>query len=73
MKKVQLPDDIYDRAAELAAADNVSVDRFVAAIVKERAGDWARVRARARRGSIAKLKRVLSKVRNAPPAAADRL
>jgi len=73
MKKVELPDHIYDRAAELAAVDHVSVDRLVAAVVNERAGDWARVRARAKKGSVAKLKRVLSKVGDTPPAAADRL
>lgn len=73
MKRIHLPDDVYERAAELAAKDNVSVDRLVAAVVNERAGDWARVRARAKRGSVAKLRRVLSKVKDVPPIGADRL
>jgi hypothetical protein len=30
MKSVQLPDDIYQRAAELAEADHVPVDSLVA-------------------------------------------
>jgi hypothetical protein len=73
MKSVQLPDDVYRRAAELAEADHVSVDRLVAAIVNERASDWAKLQARAARGSLEKLNAVLAKVSDAPPEAADRL
>jgi len=71
MKSIQIPDDVYKRAAELAAADNVSVERFVAAIVNERASDWARLQARGARGSLDKLHRVLAKVADAPPDPAD--
>lgn len=73
MKNIQLPDDVYQRAAELAEMDNVSVDRFVAAIVNERAVDWSRMKARAERGSVDKLRNVLSKVGEAPPEAHVRL
>jgi predicted DNA-binding ribbon-helix-helix protein len=73
MKSVQLPDDVYQRAAELAEADHVSVDRLVAAIVNERTSDWSKVEARAARGSLDKFKRVLSKVSSDPPEAMDRL
>jgi hypothetical protein len=73
MKSVELPDSVYKRAAKLAAKDHVSVDRFVAAVLNEKTGDWERVRARSRRGSVAKLRRVLSKVKDVPPIAADRL
>lgn len=72
MKTIQLPDDVYQRAAELAESDHVSVDRLVAALVNEGVGDWSRVQARAARGSIEKLKRVMSKVSNAPAEAIDR-
>jgi hypothetical protein len=51
MKSIQLPDDVYQRAAEMAEVDHVSVDRLVAALVNEGVGDWARVQARAERGS----------------------
>ena len=30
MKSIQLPDDVYQRAAEMAEVDHVSVDRLVA-------------------------------------------
>jgi len=73
MKSVQLPDDLYQRAAELAEVDHVSVDRLVAALVTEGVGDWARVQARAERGSLEKLKRVLSKVNDVPPETRDQL
>ena len=73
MKSVQLPDDIYQRAAQLAEQDHVSVDRFVAAIVNERAGDWVRMQERSRRGSLEKLRQILSKVGDEPPAEEDRL
>jgi hypothetical protein len=73
MKNVQLPDDVYQRAAELAESDHVSVDRLVAALVNEGVGDWSRVQARAARGSVEKLKRVLSKVSDAPPEPTDQL
>jgi hypothetical protein len=73
MKSVQLPDDIYQRAAELADADHVSVDRLVASVVIERTRDWSRLQARAARGSLEKLRDVLAKVSDAPPEEMDRL
>ncbi len=71
MKNIQLPDDVYLRAAELAEHDHVSVDRLVAAIVNERATDWSRLQARAARGSLEKLRKVMSKVSDAPPEPID--
>jgi hypothetical protein len=73
MKSIQLPDDLYLRAAELADIDNVSVDRLVTALVNQGVDDWARVQARAERGSLEKLKRVLSKVSDVPPEVRDQL
>jgi hypothetical protein len=73
MKTIQLPDEVYDQAAELADLDHVSVDRLVTAIVSERVGDWSRLHARAARGSLEKLRQVLAKVSDAPPEPMDRL
>ena len=73
MKSVQLPDDVYQQASELAESDHVSVDKLVAALVSERVGDWSRVKGRAERGSVEKLKRVLSKVSNGPADTVDQL
>ena len=73
MKNIQIPEDVYQRAAALAEVDHVSVDRLVTALVNEGVDDWARLQARAERGSIEKLKRVLSKVSDAPPEVADQI
>jgi len=73
MKSIRLPDDVYQRAPQLAEADHVSVDRLVADLVNEVAGDWERVQARAERGSLEKLIRVLFKVSAVPAEAANRL
>ena len=72
MKTIQVPDEVYQRAAKLAELDRVSVDRLVAALVNERVGEWSRLQARAARGSVEKLKQVLSKVGDGPVEAADR-
>ena len=73
MKSVQIPDDVYQRAAELAESDHVSVDRLVAALVSEGVEDWARAQTRAACGSVEKLAKVLSKVRDVSAEAGDQL
>jgi predicted DNA-binding ribbon-helix-helix protein len=73
MKNVQLPDDVYDRAAQLAERDHVSVDKLVAALVQEHAREWELLRSRAERGSLQKLNVVLSKVSNSPTEPLDHL
>ena len=73
MKTIQLPDEIYQRVAEQAEADHVSVDKLVAALVSERVGDWSRMQARAARGTLEGLRRVLAKVGDTPPENFDRL
>ncbi len=73
MKTIQLPDDVYRRAEELAELNHVSVDKLVAELVGDGADDWFRLQARAGRGSIEKLQQVLSKVSDAPAEAIDRL
>jgi len=73
MKTILLPDEIYERAEELATQDHVSVDRLVAAVVNEHLSEWARAKQRASQGSLERLKRVLAKVRDVPAEAADQL
>ena len=73
MKSILLPDDVYEQAAALAERDHVSVDRLVAAPVNEHVSEWSRLQERAARGSLEKLKRVLAKVSDATPEAADLL
>jgi len=71
MNTIQLPDDVYEQAAELAELDQVSVDRLVLAIVRERVRDWSNLQARAKRGTLEKLKAVMAKVGDAPPEPVD--
>ena len=73
MKSILIPDEVYERAAELAEQDQVSVDRLVAAVVNRHVGDWSKIRERAARGSVEKLKRVLAKVKDLPVEAADQV
>lgn len=73
MKSILIPDEVYERAAELAEQDQVSVDRLVAAVVNRHVVDWSKMRERAARGSVEKLKRVLAKVKDLPVEAADQL
>ena len=71
MKNIQLPDDVYQRAAALAESDHVSVDRLVAALVNEGVGDWSRLEARASRGSRERRKDVPSRISDTPLVTAD--
>lgn len=73
MKSILIPDEVYERAAELAEQDQVSVDKLVAAVVNRHVVDWSKMRERAARGSVEKLKRVLAKVKDLPVEAADQL
>ncbi|MGB8260837.1 MAG: hypothetical protein WCE75_10825 [Terracidiphilus sp.] len=73
MKSVQIPDDLYQQAAALAARDHVSVDRFVAALVQSHAAEWERLRTRAARGSLSGLHAALAKVADDQPGTFDRI
>jgi len=73
MKSIQIPDDLYQKAAALAARDHVSVDKLIVALLLAHAAEWQRLQARADRGSLARFQTVLGKVSDTPPDAADRL
>jgi predicted CopG family antitoxin len=73
MKTIKIPEEVYERAAALAEADNVSVEKLVSALVTERIDDWFRMQARATRGTMDAYHRVLAKVSDRPPEAVDRL
>jgi hypothetical protein len=53
--------------------NRVSVDKLVAEHVCDGADDWFQLQARAGRGSIERLRHVLSKVSDAPAEAIDQL
>jgi hypothetical protein len=73
MKSIQIPDDLYQKAEALAAHDQVSVDKLVAALLLAHASEWQRLQARAEHGSVSKLQAALDKVSDNPPEAFDHL
>lgn len=73
IKSVNIPDDVYQRAAELAERDQVSVGKLLAVLILQHAREWTRLRARAERGSLEKLRSVLQNVSDAPPEPFDQL
>jgi hypothetical protein len=70
---VKIPEDLYRRATEIAAAENVSVDELFAAAFEERLLELERLKEKASQGNYEKFIRVLSKVPAVEPPESDRL
>ena len=70
---VNIPEELYRRASEVAAEENVSVDDLFASAFEERVLEFERLKEKASRGSYEKFMRVMAKVRAVEPAEHDRL
>ncbi|MGD0002073.1 MAG: hypothetical protein ABSE21_18400 [Bryobacteraceae bacterium] len=70
---VTVPDRVYRQIAELAARQQVSVERIVAAALAEQLSGWSRVEQMAERGNRERFLAALEKVPAAEPAPEDRL
>jgi len=70
---VNVPEELYRRTAEVAAAENVSVDDLFASAFEERLLELERPKEKAARGSYEKFLRVLSKVPAVEPPEYDRV
>jgi hypothetical protein len=70
---VTVPDSLYRQIAELAARQQVSVERLVAAALAEQLSGWSHVEELARGGSRERFLAALDKVPAAEPAPEDRL
>ncbi|MCU1234162.1 MAG: hypothetical protein JWP63_2129 [Candidatus Solibacter sp.] len=70
---VTLPDAVYRQIAELAARQQVSIERIVAAALAEQLSGWARVERMAELGSRERFLAALDKVPPADPAPEDRI
>jgi hypothetical protein len=70
---VTVPDAVHRQIADLAARQQVSLERIVAAALAEQLSGWARVERMAVRGSRERPLAVLDKVPAAEPAPEDRL
>ena len=70
---VSIPEELYRRASEVAAAEGVSVDALFAAAFEERLLEFERLKDKASRGSYEKFRRVMAKVPASEPSEEDRL
>ena len=70
---VTVPDTVCRRIAELAARQQVSVERIVAAALSEQLSGWSRVERMAELGSRERFLAALDKVPAVEPAPEDRL
>ncbi len=70
---VEVPKDLYDRASEIARAQNISVADVFATACAEHIAAWERLARRAQRGDRARFLEVLAKVPDVEPDERDRL
>jgi len=70
---VNVPEALYRRATEVAAAENISVDDLFASAFEEGLLEFERLKEKASRGSYQKFLRVMSKIPAVEPPEHDRL
>ena len=70
---VKVPDELYQKAVEIANVQRVSVDEVFASAFAEQLSVWERVQQRAARGSREKFLAVMDKVPDVEPDDYDRL
>ena len=70
---VNIPEELYRRASEIAAAEKVSVDDLFASAFEERLLELERLKEKASHGSYEKFLRVMSKIPALEPPESDRL
>jgi hypothetical protein len=70
---VKVPEELYRRATEIAAAENISVDDLFASAFENRLSEFERLKEKASNGSYEKFVHVMSKVPAADPPDYDRL
>ena len=70
---VSLPEDVYRKAAELAAREHMSLEEFVSAVLSEQLAAREYLARRAARASEEKFRAALDKVPDVEPEECDRL
>lgn len=73
---IELPDSLFRKVAELAKADGISVEQFIATATAEKMASLLTtdfLRREAALGSRADFERVMKKVPNVPPEPGDEL
>lgn len=70
---VNIPKELYEKAAAIAKAQNVSVDEVFASAFVEHLAAWERLKRRATRSDREEFLAVLDKVPDVEPAPEDRI
>ena len=72
-KSIAVPEDLYKRAAELAARDHVSVEEFVSSMLANRLASRDYIESRARLFNREEFERALEEIPDVDPEDHDRL
>jgi elongation factor P--beta-lysine ligase len=70
---INVSDELYQRAAEISAAEKVSIEDLFASAFEARLLEFERLKERAARGNYEKFQRAMAKVPDSEPAEYDRL
>jgi hypothetical protein len=71
-KNIAVPEDVYNKAAELAARDHISVEEFVSALLASQFADREYIETRARLFSREEFERALKAIPDLEPEPYDR-
>jgi len=69
---ITVPDSLFQKAAQLAARQNVSVERLISSALAEQIAGWERIEQMAARGSREQFLEAMSRVPDVEPAPEDR-
>ena len=72
-KSIAVPEDLYKRAAELAAKDHVSVEEFVSGVLANRLASREYIESRAKLFNGEEFERALGEIPDVEPEDHDRL
>jgi hypothetical protein len=72
-KSIEAPEDLYNKAAELAARDHVSVAEFVSAVLADRLASREYIEERSRLFRKEEFERALKEIPDVEPDEHDRL
>jgi len=72
-KHIVLPEDLYNRAAELAARDQMSVEEFVSGLLENRLASREYIESRASLFNRQEFERALNQIPDVEPEDHDRL
>ncbi|MGA2591663.1 MAG: hypothetical protein ABSH32_17235 [Bryobacteraceae bacterium] len=72
-KSIAVPEELYNKAAEIAARDQVSVEEFVAAVLANRVASREYIEAQAKLFNREEFERALNEIPDVEPEGHDRL